>query len=86
MSASRRSAGALPLEQGRDVLRAGAGIPRGERRKPLIPPPHTGGGTCGRGASRPLRAVPQCCTYVAGACGTDWDRTGRDGARRDTDS
>jgi hypothetical protein len=29
---------------------------------------------------------PPCCTYVAGACGMGWPRTGRHGTRRGNDS
>jgi hypothetical protein len=37
--------------------------------------------------ARPQRSPrPPCCTYVAGACGMEWDRTGRYGTRRDNDS
>ena len=48
---------------------------------------------CTRGAipeasgARAIRlGPPSCCTYVAGTCGTGWNRTGQHGTRRDNDS
>ena len=37
-------------------------------------------------APAPRFGPPSCCTYVAGTCGTGWNRTGRHGTRRDNDS
>ena len=79
----------LATEEAATLATIGANVAMWVRDLRDFPTEWMGGGQSWRPAGwcTPARFRPvPCCTYVAEACGTGWDRTGRHGTRRDNDS